>query len=261
MRAPGEAQMLFAVESHTDFLAAQMKMDPIEFRYRNLLKRGDRLPYGVRLEYDKARQLLKRVAKKIGWNGARKRQPYVGQGLAFCIREIGIGEANVEVGLKDDGRVYLVTTVPDAGTGAHTILRQMAAETLGVAADDVEIIVGTTDHFPTDVAVAGSRVTYLAGQASQKAAGGLRDLLLNEAAETLRCRVERLRFDKRFVRNGAKQKISLAELAARSASTGRKLQVKANFKIQKRGGTACFSHRRQRSRSIRTPFPLMTLAP
>jgi CO/xanthine dehydrogenase Mo-binding subunit len=48
MRGPGEAQMLFAVECHTDFLAAQMKMDPIEFRYRNLLKRGDLLPYGVR---------------------------------------------------------------------------------------------------------------------------------------------------------------------------------------------------------------------
>lgn len=240
MRAPGEAQMLFAVESHTDFLAAQVKMDPIEFRYRNLLKRGDLLPYGVRLEDDKARQLLKRVAAKIDWNGARKRRPYVGQGLAFCIREIGIGEANVEVGLKDDGRVYLVTTVPDTGTGSHTIFRQIAAETLGVAADDVEIIMGTTDHFPTDVAVAASRVTYLAGQASQKAAAGLRDLLHVEAAEIFRCPVDGLRIGKSVLRNGAKQKISFAELAARATAAGRKLQVKANFQIQERGGTACF---------------------
>ncbi len=240
MRAPGEAQMLFAVESHTDFLAAQMKMDPIQFRYRNLLKRGDLLPYGVRLEDDKARQLLKRIAAKIGWNGARKRQPYVGQGLAFCIREIGIGEANVEVGLKEDGRVYLVTTVADTGTGAHTIFRQIAAETLEVTADDVEIIIGTTDHFPTDVAVAASRVTFLAGQASQKAASGLRDLLLNEAAEAFRCPVERLRIDKSTLRNGAKQKISFAQLAARAASAERKLQVKANFQSQERSGTACF---------------------
>jgi putative selenate reductase molybdopterin-binding subunit len=146
MRAPGEAQMLFAVESHTDFLAGQLKMDPIQFRYRNLLKRGDLLPYGMRLEDDKARQLLTRIAAKIGWNESRKRQPYVGQGLAFCIREIGIGEANVELGLKVDGGVYLVTTVPDTGTGAHTIFRQIAAETLGVLADDIEIVMGTTDH-------------------------------------------------------------------------------------------------------------------
>ena len=241
MRGPGEAQMLFAVESHTDFLAAQMKMDPIEFRGRNLLKRGDLLPYGVQLEDDdKARRLLKGVAAKIGWNGARQRQPYVGIGLAFCIREIGIGEANVEVGLKDDGRVYLVTTVPDTGTGAHTIFRQIAAETLCVVADDVEIIMGTTDHFPTDVAVAASRVTYLAGGASQKAAAGLRDLLVSEAAKILLCAGDRLRIDKSILRDGARQKISFAQLAARAASAGRKLQVKANFQIQQRGGSACF---------------------
>jgi CO/xanthine dehydrogenase Mo-binding subunit len=47
---------------------------------------------------------------------------------AFCIREIGIGEASVEVGLKEEGRVSLVTTVPDTGTGSHTIFRQIAAE-------------------------------------------------------------------------------------------------------------------------------------
>ena len=240
MRGPGEAQMLFAVESHTDFLAAQMKMDPIQFRYRNLLKRGDLLPYGVRLEDDKASQLLKRVAAKIGWNRARKKQRYVGQGLAFCIREIGIGEANVEVGLQDDGRVYLITTVPDTGTGSHTIFRQIAAETLGVDAEHVEIFMGTTDHFPTDIAVAASRVTYLAGQASQKAARGLRDLLLDEAAQIFRCPVDGLRISKSVLRNGVKQKLSFAELAARAASTGRKLQVKANFQVQERGGSACF---------------------
>jgi CO/xanthine dehydrogenase Mo-binding subunit len=240
MRAPGEAQMLFAVESHTDFLAVHMKMDPVEFRYRNLLKSGDRLPYGVRLQDDKARQLLKRVAAKIGWNGARKRQSGIGQGLAFCIREIGIGEANVEAGLRDDGRVYLVTTVPDTGTGSHTIFRQIAAETLGVNADEIEIIMGTTDHFPTDVAVAASRVTYLAGQASRKAANGLRDLLLNEAAEFFRCPAGRLRIGEGVLRHGSKQKISFAELAARAASSGRRLQVQANFKNHERGGSACF---------------------
>jgi CO/xanthine dehydrogenase Mo-binding subunit len=194
----------------------------------------------VRLEDDKARQLLKRVSAKIGWNGPVKRQPYVGQGLAFCIREIGIGEANVEVGLQDSGRVYLVTTVPDTGTGSHTIFRQIAAETLGIAADDIEIIIGTTDHFSTDVVVAASRVTYLAGQATQKAVIGLRDMLLNEAAQILRAPVDGIRMGKRVLLSGGKQKISFAELASCAAATGRRLQVSANFQIQERGGTACF---------------------
>jgi CO/xanthine dehydrogenase Mo-binding subunit len=100
--------------------------------------------------------------------------------------------------------------------------------------------VGTTDHFLTDVAVAASRVTYLASQASQKAASGLRDVLLHEAAEIFACPLERLGIDKNFPCNGVKQKISFAELAARAASKGRKLQVTADFKIQERGGAACF---------------------
>jgi CO/xanthine dehydrogenase Mo-binding subunit len=243
MRGPGEAQMLFAVESHTDYLAAQIKMDPVEFRYRNLLKRGDRLPYGVRLEDDKARRLLKQVASKIGWSGFRRKEPkepYTGQGLAFCIREIGIGEANVELGLKDNGRVYLVTTVPDTGTGSHTIFRQIAAETLGIAAADVEITLGTTDHFATDVVVAASRVTYLAGQASQRAAADLRNLLIKEASAVFHCPVERVKIGGNFLRNGSKQKISFAELSALTASAGRKLEAKANFQTQERSGAACF---------------------
>jgi CO/xanthine dehydrogenase Mo-binding subunit len=240
MRAPGEAQMLFAVESHIDYLAAQLKMDAVEFRHRNLLKRGDRLPYGVKLEDDKARQLLKRVAARIGWNRAKKKQPYVGRGLAFCIREIGIGEANVEIGLKNDGRVYLVTTVPDTGTGAHTIFRQLAAEILCVNADEIEIVMGTTDHFPTDVAVAASRVTYLAGQACSKAAVELRELLKKEVAAHFDCPAAAVRCDGICFRAGKKENISFSQLAALASSAGRTLRVKANFQMHERGGTACF---------------------
>jgi CO/xanthine dehydrogenase Mo-binding subunit len=68
----------------------------------------------------------------------------------------------------------------------------------------------------------------------------LRDLLLTDAAEILRRPVDGLRIRKSVIRNGAKQKISFAELAARAAAVGRKLQVKANFQIQERGGSACY---------------------
>src|SRR5262249_7948505 len=155
-------------------------MDPYKFRRLNVLRRGNLLPYGVKLEDDKAPELLDQIAADFRWT--EKKQPYVGKGLAFCSREIGVGEANVEVGIKDDGSVYLLTTVPDTGTGAHTIFRQIAAETLGIDAGAIEVTMGTTDHFPTDVVVAASRVTFLGGQASQKAAAGLRDLLIEEAA-------------------------------------------------------------------------------
>jgi CO/xanthine dehydrogenase Mo-binding subunit len=116
MRGPGEAQMLFTVESHTDHIAREMGMDPYEFRVLNVLKRGDLLPYGIRLQDDKGKQLLKRMAANFKWDAAKPKRPYVGRGLALCVREIGVGEANVEVGVKSDGRVYILTTIARSGS-------------------------------------------------------------------------------------------------------------------------------------------------
>jgi CO/xanthine dehydrogenase Mo-binding subunit len=240
MRGPGEAQMIFAVESHTDYLARQLKMDPLEFRHLNVLRRGNLLPYGVKLEDDKAPQLLDQIASNLGWNGAKNKKPFVGKGLAFCAREIGVGEANVEVGLKENGNVYLLTTVPDTGTGSHTIFRQIAAETLGIDAGDIEVTMGTTDHFPTDVVVAASRVTFLGGQASQKAAAGLRDLLITEAAEYLNCERDAVCIVRNSFRGTGKQEISFSDLASRAASAGKQLRFKGNIQIQERTGAACF---------------------
>lgn len=240
MRGPGEAQMLFAVESHTDYVARQIKMDPLEFRYLNVLKCGDSTPYGVRVEDDKAPQLLKRIASDFGWYRPKSKKPYVGRGLAFCVREVGVGEANIEVGIKETGEVYVLTTVPDTGTGSHTIFRQIAAETLGIDAAAVQVIVGTTDHFPTDVVVAASRVTHLAGQATQKSAAGLRDLLIKEAAQYFNCENGAVRLVANSLRGTGKQQISFSELASRAASAGKTLSVKGNFQSQGRTGITCF---------------------
>jgi CO/xanthine dehydrogenase Mo-binding subunit len=240
MRGPGEAQMVFAVESHTDHLARQLKMDPVEFRYLNVLKRGDSTPYGVRVEDDKAPQLLKQIATAFGWHQPKRRQSYVGRGLAFCVREVGVGEANIEVGVKETGGVYVLTTVPDTGTGSHTIFRQIAAETLGIDAAAVEVIVGTTDHFPTDVVVAASRVTHLAGQATQKAAEALRCILVQEAAQYFGCEHDEVRVVANALRGTRNQQMAFSELASRGGSAGRKLSVKGNFQTQERTGVTCF---------------------
>jgi CO/xanthine dehydrogenase Mo-binding subunit len=235
MRGPGEAQMVFAVESHTDHIAREMGMDPLEFRSLNVLKRGDLLPYGIRLQDDQGQQLLKAITAKLRWNGAKPKKPYVGRGLALCVREIGIGEANVEVGLKGDGNAYILTTVPDTGTGAHTIFRQIVAEVLELSADSIEVVVGTTDSFSTDVVVAASRVTYLAGRAAQRAALELRDLVMGEAARHPVSRVASA--TQTSPRSG---KISFADLAARICSAGKPLAARSNFKMVERTGAACF---------------------
>jgi putative selenate reductase molybdopterin-binding subunit len=83
-------------------------------------------------------------------------------------------------------------------------------------------------------------VTFLAGQATQKAAAGLRDLLLKEAAQYLNCAPDTIRIKARSLCGSGKKKISLADLASRAATAGKNLSVRGNFQIQERSGTACF---------------------
>ena len=47
-RAPGQPQAAFAVESVIDELAEKLGMDPMEFRLKNAVQEGDRMPNGVR---------------------------------------------------------------------------------------------------------------------------------------------------------------------------------------------------------------------
>src|SRR4029077_178189 len=183
VRGPGEAQMIFAVESHMDYVARKMGLDPCEFRMMNMLKLGDFLHNSVRLETNNGRKLLEKLHGKLGAKNPKGKEALRGKGIAISVKEAHHGEANAGVGLNDAGEVYVLTTVPDTGTGAHTIFRQIAGETLGLRPDDVRVVVGNTDTFPNDVAVGGSRVTYLSGQAVYTAALALRGKLIELAKE------------------------------------------------------------------------------
>ena len=238
MRAPGEAQMIFAVESHMDYVARELGIDPYEFRLRNVL---DREPAagGLHVASDKGKELLEKVRGAFNWNHRKPNKRYVGRGLALCVREVGPGESNVEVGIKNDGRVYILTTIPDTGTGSHTIFRQIVGEALGTAAKNIDVVMGTTDSFVTDHMIGGSRVTYLAGQAALKAAMRLRARLSDVAAERFCCPAGSIRISRGTI-SGAAGKVSFATLASEAVSQGMTLRESGNFAASERAGDVSF---------------------
>src|SRR5262249_46448191 len=148
-------------------------MDPIELRRINVAAAGDPLPSGHAVDTNSRRKLLERIRTKTRRSVTKNRRTLSGKGLGLGLRDIGPGEANIEVGLKPNGRAYLLTTVTDTGAGAHTTLRQIVAESLGIPTQNVDIVVGNTDSFRTDIALGGSRVTYVAGRAAALAARNL----------------------------------------------------------------------------------------
>jgi len=237
MRGPGDPQVYFAVESHTDFIARRLKMDPWQFRRKNVLRRGDALPNGHRLDIDTGPKILDAMRQKP--KSAPDRKVLSGRGLALCLRDIGPGEANIEVGLDPKGGVYVLTTVTDTGTGAHTILRQVVAEIIGIVANEVEVVSGDTDTFPTDIALGGSRVTFMAGKAAALAASGLRKKMIAAAARRWGVADAAVRVG-RGVLSAPGKTLAFAALAAEAAAGGGELKALGRFAHTERKGTLSF---------------------
>src|SRR5262245_25774506 len=173
-RSPGEPQMVFAGESQMDMIARALGLDPADIRRRNLLRDGDHLANGHHLEHVRASDTLE-AALKASHYAEPKGGPWIGRGMAMTHRHIGVGFTNARVRLETKGIVTLSIALPDTGTGAHLVLRQVVAEVLGVTLDEVEIEVANTDDFETDSGVGGSRVTHTGGRAAYHAAEKLKE--------------------------------------------------------------------------------------
>jgi CO/xanthine dehydrogenase Mo-binding subunit len=240
MRGPGDPQVYFAAESHTDYIARELKIDPLEFRRINVLRRGDFLPSGHDVDSDCGKELLERMRKKSWRSVVKRRGKLRGKGLALALRDIGPGEANIEVGVKPDGGAYLLTTVTDTGAGAHTTLRQVVAETLGIRSQDVAIIVGNTDSFNTDIALGGSRVNYMAGRAAIMASIRLQQTMKTIMARRWQCPADVIEIRKGVLFGPRNQRISFPDLARQVACAGQHLKAVGHFVARERTGTISF---------------------
>ena len=169
MRAPGEPQALFAIESHIDCIARQLGIDPLDFRLQNLLEEGDGTPIGTRYQGIRARETLEAAAAAAGYRTPKA--PHIGRGIALGERPPAGGESHAAVTLNPDGSVVVHTSIFEPGTGTYTILRQIVAEELHLPLSHIKVQVWDTDGVPFDTGVGGSRVTRVAGQAAYLAAG------------------------------------------------------------------------------------------
>jgi putative selenate reductase molybdopterin-binding subunit len=240
MRGPGDLQVNFAVESHMDFVARQLGIEPLKFRQQNVLKPGDLLVNGQRVHSDMGRRLLRKLRREIQPRARAKKSALVGRGLAIASRDVNFGAANIDVGLNEKGKAFILTTVPDTGTGSHTIFRQIVAEALTISPDDIEVKLGTTERFPTDVRVIASLVTYLSGQAVQQAAGALRDKIIRLAAALFKTSPLVIRLKSGMVIGPKKLKLGFADLAAFAPSIDEQLTARGSVDIRERLGAMCF---------------------
>ncbi|HNW91628.1 MAG TPA: molybdopterin-dependent oxidoreductase [bacterium] len=197
-RGYGEPQVMFALESLMDEAAAQLGMDPAELRLLNHIRAGDRLPVetlfvqphppGEVITTCELPRCIARGQERIGWGTPRPAPaPHVrtGKGMAISLQGSGIANitrSSVTVSLNEDGSIQLLSGAVDVGTGADTVLAQIAAQTLGVPLTRIHIITADTAVTPYDSGSYASNTTYFAGHAVQQACARLREQIFTWAA-------------------------------------------------------------------------------
>ena len=183
MRSAAKPQVVFAVESHMDMIAAELHMDPYEFRLKNVMREGDASPIGRHWSQIKALDTLEAANKAANVRDARPANTGIGMAMTDLVQ--GTGQFAAKIGLSDEGKPELHMAFWDTGTGSHTVLRQMVAEELTLNTSDVQIILETTANMPFSAGSGGSRVTLSAGKAVVAAAVDLRQKLVEAASPLL----------------------------------------------------------------------------
>jgi xanthine dehydrogenase YagR molybdenum-binding subunit len=175
LRAPGHAPGMFALESAIDELATRLKIDPIELRVRNepVVDPELGLPFSSRSLV----RCLREGARRFGWEerapGSHRRGGrLVGTGVASSTHPVYIGPSAALARAEADGTFIVRIAATDIGTGARTVLTQVAADTLGVPLDAVRVELGRASMGPA-LTAGGSMGTGSWGWAVTKACQGL----------------------------------------------------------------------------------------
>jgi 4-hydroxybenzoyl-CoA reductase subunit alpha len=197
MRGHGTVNVRFAFESQLDELASAIGMDAAEIRRRNLLQSPCITVNGLRVQSYGLPECIEKTVERSGWK-ERKGKLAKGRGLGIACSHYVSGAANsiirsdmphstVNIKIDRDGGVVVYTGASEIGQGSDTMTAQVAAETLGCSLSRVRVVAADTDLTPIDIGSYSSRVTFMAGNATLRAAAEVKKLIAAAAAKKMSC--------------------------------------------------------------------------
>jgi aldehyde oxidoreductase len=192
-RGAGPPQSNFAQESAVDMLATKMGIDPLEFRRINLMHPGqtkstgqivqqwpfDELIDAVKPHYERA----KKDAQAFNIQGGK-----IKRGVGIGCHSFGIGYcaegAKMSIEIDPDDGVTVYAAVADPGEGNDSMLAQIAAHQLGLPLEKVRLYTRDTDKTVGMGPAAGSRMTFMAGNALLAAINNLQNAMKEAGTRT-----------------------------------------------------------------------------
>jgi len=201
-RGHGTPQPRFALEVHLDKIAADLGLDPAEIRKNHVVDEQSMTVNHLTITTCGLRECIDAVLERSRWYERRGKLPRGrGLGLAASAYITGAGlpiywnnmpHSGVQIKVDRGGGVAVFCGSTDIGQGSDSILAYIVAEVLGIEPGDIRVVTADTDLTPVDLGSFSSRVTIMTGNAALQAAGRLKALLVEAAAEKLGVPAERL---------------------------------------------------------------------
>jgi len=224
-RGAGRPESNYLVERLIDAAAAEVGVDRIELRRRNMVA-PSAMPYVTAMQqtYDSGdfQRVLDAALEKIDWAGfegrrasSARRGMKRGIGMSYYLEATGGGPTErAEIRFAADGFVDVFVGTQSTGQGHETAYVQLTVDQLGVDGAKVRIKQGDTDTIPTGGGTGGARSLYSEGQAILITAASVIEKGKKAASEALEAAVSDIEFSGgRFSVAGTDRGLDIIELA------------------------------------------------
>lgn len=213
MNGFGDPEAIYSIERLMDEAAEKIKMDPVEFRYKNCMRYGDKameyeqvlngpIEWGILgPDLDSFPELIQKCAETAKWkekwpgwrtpvavSGHRKR----GIGIAIGLHHTSFWPSSAIVKMNQDGTANVLSGAVEIGQGYGTAIAQVVAEALGIRYEDVNPILADTGVTPAAIGNVASSGTSSPMNAAKLAAEDVKCKLFELAAPRLNVSVDDL---------------------------------------------------------------------
>jgi Aerobic-type carbon monoxide dehydrogenase, large subunit CoxL/CutL homologs len=242
-RGAGRPEATFMVERAMDFVARELKRDPVEIRLLNFVQ-PEQFPHkmatGALYDSGNYSAALEKALDIIGYDTLRAEQrrkkaagKLVGIGISSYVEICGAGpKGSAPFGLYDSARVRIeqggtvivYTGTSPHGQGTETTFAQLVASEFGIPIENVLVVHGDTNSTPEGRGTHSSRTTAVGGTAVYQASLRLKEKMKQIAAHMLEASSADIDLtDGKFFVVGSPQKSVSFQKVAATANTSNTL--------------------------------------
>jgi carbon-monoxide dehydrogenase large subunit len=192
IRGFGLSETTWAIESHMDMIAEKLNLDPLEFRWKNVLEEGVPTPTGQVAHAVGLKECLQSI-KETWKKKSGERKNYSSVGISCFHKGTGTpSSSSAFIKINAEATVSVLTSSVEIGQGCRTVFAQIVAEELGLPVEKINVTMPDTFTTPYDSGTAGSRTTFIGGKAVKLAAQDARREILNIASQVMGIEADRL---------------------------------------------------------------------